>query len=148
MPIHFGVAHTPHMLHPEVFIAGLIIGLAFLMGITVFVDKLGSAMFNRGFAKPFYIRGRRIHHNVIYIVVPIAYGIISVLYFLGYIEFVWQNFWLNLAEFAVLTAACIAVDFVGDRFWPEIRKNVILHHEWIYSVIPAYVFASLLIIIV
>lgn len=34
----------------------------------------------------------------------------------------------------------MSVDFLGDRLWPQIRKNAILHHELIYSLLPAYVF--------
>lgn len=136
----------PHFRDPALFIFEMLVGLAILLGVTVVVDKLGTAMFHRGFAKPFYVKGHRIHHSIIYLIVPMCYGAISVLYFLGYIVPIWSHLWTNLGYVAVMTTVCLVVDFLGDKFWPEIRKNVILHHEWIYSVIPAFVFSSMFLI--
>lgn len=148
LTIDFGDPHPPHMRDPALFIAEMLIGFVLLLGVTVFIDKLGTALFHKGFAKPFYIKGHRIHHSIIYSIVPISYGAISVLYFLGYLGIHWNLLWINLAYIALITGACIAIDSIGDKFWPEIRKNVILHHEWVYSIIPAYMFmfASLFII--
>ncbi len=133
------------LLHdPVMFTLGVIAGLLFVLGVTVVVDKLGTAMYHRGFAKPFYIRGRRIHHSCIYAIAPISYGILSTLFFFGYIGF--TDIWLRVAYTGVVCAACVAVDFLGDKFWPEIRKNVIIHHEWVYAIIPAYIFTFVIVV--
>jgi hypothetical protein len=145
LPIKFGSPFPPPSLaisNPVVFMADMLIGFAFLLGITVVIDKLGTAMFQRGFAKPFYIKGHRIHHSVIYMVVTVAYGMFSVFYFFGYIRIIWNVAWDQFAIVTLMVAACMVIDAIGDKFWPEIRKNVILHHEWVYSIIPAYILAS------
>jgi hypothetical protein len=125
----------------------LLVGLFSLLALTFVIDKLGSALFHRGFAKPYYVRGRRIHHKVIYVIVPVTYGIFSLLYLFGYVELSWSSLWGQLAVLSAIVAGCIAIDAIGDRFWPEIRKNVIFHHEWIYTLIPAYIFGVMLIIV-
>ncbi len=48
----------------------------------------------------------------------------------------------------ILLAVTMAVDFLGDKFWPEIRKNVILHHEWIYTLVPAYILTYMLVVVI
>ncbi len=148
--IEFKTPHPPHLAtsNPIMFTIGLLVGLFSLLAVTAVVDKLGSAMFRRGFAKPFYIRGRRIHHNVLYVIIPVAYCAFSILYLLGYVTLSWSNVWGQLGILSVIVAVCMVTDAIGDKFWPEIRKNVILHHEWIYTLIPAYIFAFMFIIVV
>ncbi len=148
MSIQIGNPQPPHSANPELLIVSLIIGSVFIFGATVLVDMLGTAMFKRGFAKPFYLKGRRIHHNCIYLIVPLAYGILAGLFLLGYVQLIHGAIWTRVGYVVVLTVACITVDFVGDKFWPEIRKNVILHHEWIYSVIPIYIFTNIINIVI
>ena len=138
--------HPPHLASPGLFLVGVLIGFGLVLGLLIFIDKLGTAMFHRGFAKPFYVRGRRIHHSVIYFVIPIAYGAISVLFFLGYVGFRWTDMWIHIASIGAIVAGCLVVDFVGDKFWPEIKANRIVHHEWIYSIIPAYIFTYVLVV--
>ena len=64
--IDFGTPHPPHMRDPAMFIVEMLIGFVILLGVTVFVDKLGTALFHKGFAKPFYIKGHRIHHSILF----------------------------------------------------------------------------------
>ncbi len=109
---------------------------------------LGTAMFRRGFAKPFYLKGRRIHHNCIYLIIPAAYGILAGLFILGHAKLIHGPLWMDIGYVGALTGVCIVIDFVGDKFWPEIRKDVILHHEWIYSVIPIYIFTNVIKIVI
>lgn len=144
--ILFGKPDPPHL--SVLFIGEMLMGLFLALGVTAFLDKLGTAMFHRGFAKPFYIKGHRIHHSVLYCVVPISYGLISVLFFMGYLKFIWHDMWMNIGLLTMLVAVCVAIDFIGDRFWPEIRKNVILHHEWVYSVIPVFIVAYMFNVII
>jgi len=140
--VKYGVPHLAHLHNPVVFITAWLVGLAFLLAASFIIDKLGSAMFRRGFAKPFYLKGKRIHHKIIYIIIPLGYLAISELYLMGYIIFEWAHLWTTVGFLCIITAACIAVDFIGDRFWPEIRKNVILHHELVYTLIPVYLFVA------
>ncbi len=151
LPINDHTApHPPHLVStdPVWFLIGLLIAFFSLIVVTVIIDKLGTAMFHRGFAKPFYIRGRRIHHRVIYLIIPIAYGVFAILFILGYITISWNAVWYQLAILAAIVAGCVGMDAIGDRFWPEIRKNVILHHEWFYVLIPAYMFGVMFTIVI
>lgn len=148
MSIEFGRVAPPHISHPAVFFAGIMVGLAVVVLITFFADVLGTAMFHRGFAKPFYIKGRRIHHSCIYFILPAAYSIVIGLYFLGYIRPDWSTIWLRLADAAIIAIVALAVDFIGDRFWPKIRRDVILHHEWIYTIIPFYIFTYVVTVVI
>lgn len=148
MSIQFGRPVPPHLFNPLLFFEGAMIGLGVLLFVTFLTDRLGTAMFHRGFAKPFYLKGRRIHHSCIYVIVPGAYGIIMGLFLMGYIQLIWNSLWTNLATVCVIVAIAIALDFIGDRFWPKIRRDVILHHEWIYTIIPAYIFTYVLNVII
>jgi hypothetical protein len=64
------------------------------------------------------------------------------------LTWIWPGIGDKLVGLALLVALCITIDAIGDKFWPEIRKNVILHHEWIYSIIPAYLFTYLFVIVI
>ncbi|MGI0078546.1 MAG: hypothetical protein ACRECH_02880 [Nitrososphaerales archaeon] len=137
-----------HAANSSLIIAGLLILPALILGITVIVDLLGTAMFHRGFAKPFYLRGRRIHHSCIYLIIPGSYVILAGLFVLGYVQLIHNLFWVRLGYVGLLAAACISFDFICDRYWPAIRKNAILHHEWIYSIIPIYIFTNVINVII
>lgn len=139
MSLKFGVPVPPRVHDPVLLAFGLLAGLAILMLSTFVVDRLGTAMFKRGFAKPFYIKGYRIHHNCIYFVVPALYGVFLGLYFLGYVQPIMAFIWLKMAFTGVLVAGTLAFDFIGDKYWPKIRKDVFWHHEWIYTILPAYI---------
>jgi len=139
MSLKFGVPEPPRIHDPQLFALGILAGLALIMISTFVVDKLGTAMFKRGFAKPFYIKGHRIHHNCIYFIVPSLYGLFLALYFLGYVQPIWSLLWFKIAYTGVLVAATLTIDFIGDKYWPSIRKDVVWHHEWIYTLLPAYV---------
>jgi hypothetical protein len=139
MALSFGPPHPPRI-PAEVLLIGFIVGLAVSLLSTILVDKLGTAMFKRGFAKPFYIKGHRIHHRCLYYVIPASYSILTALFFLGYIQPIWGTFYDRLGYAVLLVLGTLGVDFFGDRFWPKIRKNVILHHEWVYTIVPFFIF--------
>ncbi len=143
-----GNPQPPNMSNPQLMIASLIIFPALIVGITVLIDAIGTAMFRRGFAKPFYLKGKRIHHSCIYLIVPATYSVLAGLFLLGYVQPIHNSLWTNLGYAGMLAGACIAFDFICDRFWPEIRKSAILHHEWIYSVIPLYIFTNVIHVII
>jgi hypothetical protein len=148
MSITFGVPTPPRIHHPELFFIGVVVSLASVLFATVVVDKLGTAMFKRGFAKPFYIRGRRVHHRCIYLIVTVGYSLFLGFYLLGYVQILWSSLYYNIAYAILLLAITMSVDFLGDKFWPKIRKNVILHHEWIYTILPAYILAYVVVVVV
>ncbi len=148
MSIQFGRPIPPYLSHPAIFFFGVMIGLAVVVISTYIADRLGTAMFSRGFAKPFYIKGHRIHHSCIYFIVPTAYSILVALYFMGYIQPVWSTFWGQIYDAILLAAITLTIDFLGDKFWPKIRMNVILHHEWIYALIPAFIFTYMVNVVI
>jgi hypothetical protein len=135
--------------HRQIHIAAAFFGLFVLLGVCFAVDQLGTFLFHRGFAKPFFVLGRRIHHaQILYMVVPSIYGALCSLYLLGYIQIALGQFWYNLGWTVLITAIAVTLDAVGDRLWPKIRHNALLHHEWIYSTIPLYVFLEMVKVIV
>ena len=148
MSVSFGVPTPIKIHHPDLFIMGVLVSLSAILLSTIIVDKLGTAMFKRGFAKPIYIKGRRVHHKCIYLIVPGLYGFFLGLYLLGYVQILWNSLYYNLAYTIAILGLTMSIDFLGDRFWPKIRKNVILHHEWIYTLVPAYVLTYVLIVVV
>jgi hypothetical protein len=148
MSLGFGVPVPPRIHDPVMFALEVLTGLAILMFSTFVVDRLGTAMFKRGFAKPFYIKGHRIHHSCIYFIVPSLYGLFMGLYVLGYVQPIWDLLWFKIAYMGVLVAATLAVDFIGDKYWPKIRKDVVWHHEWIYTILPAYLLTFVVRIII
>jgi hypothetical protein len=130
----------PPVLHnPAAFYIGIVVGFVLVLLITTFVDKLGTFLFHRGYAKPFYVKGHRIHHVWIYAIIPSAYLIFTLLLLFGYVLPIWDDMYLRLASIIPIAAACMCIDFIGDKKWPKIRKNVILHHEWVYTFILVYV---------
>jgi hypothetical protein len=148
MSLKFGVPEPPKVHDPQLFALGVLAGLGLIMLSTFVVDKLGTAMFKRGFAKPFYLKGHRIHHSCIYFIVPSLYGLFIGLYLMGYIQPIWTLLWFKIAYTSVLVAATLAIDFLGDKYWPKIRKDVFWHHEWIYTILPAYILVFVVNIVV
>ena len=97
----------------------MIIGLAVVIVTTLLVDRLGTYLFQRGYAKPFYVKGHRIHHIWIYLLIPGIYIFLSVLVLLGYVELIWNDMYLRLASVFVVGGVCLAIDFIGDKLGLE-----------------------------
>ena len=140
LEIMLGPPQPPSIGDPILFFAIFIVGLVFILFSTWLVDKAGTAMFERGFAKPFYILGRRIHHSCIYFIVPASYIALWGLFFMGYVQVIWGLLWIKLAIAGVITGLAMLADFLGDKYWTRMRKDAVLHHEWIYTLLPAYLF--------
>ncbi len=122
---------------------GFIEGLLVITFITVAFDKIGTFMFRKGLVKPFYVKGHRVHHKIIYPIVMGSYILLSALDFLGIIEPVWSSIWYRAAIVSAITGFCFALDLVADTIFDG-RKHAILHHEWVYLLIPAYIILELL----
>lgn len=139
MPIDFKSPLIPNFQDPIAFYTGMIVGFVVVIFATILADKLGTALFHRGYAKPFYIKGHRVHHVWIYLLIPAAYLIFSFLVLTGYVLPIWTDMYERMISIFVVAGICMLVDFLGDKWWPKIRQDVILHHEWLYAVIFVYV---------
>ena len=126
MSLKFGVPEPPKVHDPQLFVLGVLAGLGVILFSTFVVDKLGTAMFKRGFAKPFYLKGHRIHHSCIYFIVPSLYGLFIGLYLMGYIQPIWTLLWFKIAYTSVLVAATLAIDFLGDKSLAKDQEGCIL----------------------
>jgi hypothetical protein len=124
---------------------GLVYGFIVIVSLTFLVDKAGDYLYHRGIAKPFYIRGYRLHHKkVVLALVPSAYAALATLVYLHYFRVLWYSFWASIEVTLVLAAVCLTLDFSLDAVTiAERRMNILLHHEWVYLVVPAYVFTHL-----
>lgn len=124
---------------------GLVDGFIIVVALTVFVDKAGDYLYHRGIAKPFYIRGYRLHHQkVVLALVPSVYAVLAALVYFHYFRVLWASFWPSIDVTVVLAAVCLTLDFSLDAITKaERRMNILLHHEWVYLVVPAYIFTHL-----
>jgi hypothetical protein len=139
MPFDLHPPSAPVFQNPSAFYLGMIAGFGVVIVATIVTDKLGTYLFHKGYAKPFYMNGRRIHHVWIYVIAPAAYLLISGLLLLGYILPIWTEMYLRLASVFVVVGICMCVDFVGDKRLQTIRKDILHHHEWIYALILLYI---------
>jgi ABC-type dipeptide/oligopeptide/nickel transport system permease component len=139
MGIQFRDPSVPWYASNATFHYGLVLGLFAAIGATFAVDKLGNFMYRRGYAKPFFVFGKRLHHVWIYALVPFCYVVFSYLVITGYIHPIWNFFWYRLALLLPVVGLCLTVDFIGDS-WKESSTGII-RHEWVYALIPAYILA-------
>lgn len=137
------------MNNTQLFFIGAFVGFFLILGACVLVDRVGTYLFSRGFAKPFYFFGRRIHHaQCIYVLVPVFYVLLLALDLLGIVRFIWAQFWVRLGWTAVVVLASMVVDILGDRYWQRLAMQKRFRHEWVYFSIPAYVFLNVVKILV
>jgi len=139
MTIDFKPPWPPVFHDPLAFYFGMLAGFLIVLLTTIFADRLGTFLFHRGYAKPFYIKGHRIHHVWINLIIPLSYILFCVFLLLGYVLPIWDGMYLRLASIFAIAGVCMFIDFMGDKLWPTIRKNVILHHEWVYTLILLYI---------
>ncbi len=136
------------MLDQRVFV-GLIAGFAAILLLASLGDKLGDVMFRKGLARPFYLRGHRIHHrSVVLHAFPAAYVLVAALIVLGSVQVVWHSFWTSVEITFLIAAGCLLLDLALDRVSSSERERAVLHHELVYLAIPAYVFTHLLSVLV
>lgn len=123
---------------------GLVSGFFLVFSSTLIVDKLGDYMYHKGIAKPFYLLGYRLHHRkVVVALVPAAYAAVATLVYLHYFRVVWSDFWPSVEVTLFLAAACLTLDFTLDAVSTREKRRALLHHEWVYVVVPAYVFTHM-----
>lgn len=120
---------------------GLAEGFFVVFATTLILDKLGDYMYHKGIAKPFYVLGYRLHHRkVVVALVPAAYALIATLVYLHYFRVLWSDFWPSVEITLFLAAACLTLDFTLDALSTQEKRRALLHHEWVYVVVPAYAF--------
>jgi hypothetical protein len=126
----------------------LLAGLAVVVSSMLLLDKLGNWLYGKGIAKPFYLWGHRLHHRTFLLaLVPSSYSVVAVMIYLHYVRVLWYSFWPSAEVTLALVGACLAFDLVVDALSRRVKKNAILNHEWVYVVVPAYVFTHLLILV-
>lgn len=137
MGIQFGDPSVPRYVTSTTFHFGLLLGLFAAIGAAFAVDKLGDFMFRKGYAKPFFVLGRRVHHVWISALLPFCYLAFSYFIITGNIHPILDLFWYRLALILPVVGFCLAVDFIGDS--RKESSTGMLRHEWIYALIPAYI---------
>lgn len=127
---------------------GIFVGYTVIFSVALFLNKLGDIMFKRGFAKPFYFLGHRIHHrDVLFFVLPLMYTTIIMLIVSGLIRIEWGYFWDGILTVTFLSSACLVIDLLFDRYSSQIRKILAFPHEVLYLSVPIYAFTHFLIIV-
>ncbi len=118
----------------------LIAGFLVVVSAMVLLDLLGTYLYQRGIAKPFYLLGHRLHHRQFLLAfVPAAYAAVGALIAFNYFRVLWSSFWPSVEITLLLACGCLVIDFTLDALSRE-PKRALIHHEWIYLVVPAYVF--------
>ncbi|MGP8057115.1 MAG: hypothetical protein ACLP9K_05905 [Nitrososphaerales archaeon] len=138
MGIQFGNPSISRYVTSTAFHIGAVIGLIAVVATALTIDKLGSFMFRRGYANPFFVLGRRVHHVWVSVLLPFCYIVFIYFMITGYIHPIWDLFWYRLALILPVVGFCLAVDFICDS--RKIGSTGVLRHEWVYVLIPAYIF--------
>jgi uncharacterized membrane protein YedE/YeeE len=127
---------------------GIFIGYTLILSVALLLNKFGDLMFKKGFAKPFYIRGYRIHHrDILLFVLPLVYTVIVFLILVGAVVVVWNYFWDGIETISILAVVCLMVDLLFDKYSTKIKKVLAIPHEILYLSLPLYAFTHFLIIL-
>jgi hypothetical protein len=123
-------------------------GFIVVLSLTAILNKAGDFLYRKGIAKPFYVLGHRLHHrNVLLVLVPASYVVMATLVSLHYVRVLWSTLWPSAEVTFVLAGICLAIDLTLDALSNKEMRGAILHHEWVYFVVPAYVFTHILVLI-
>jgi hypothetical protein len=123
----------------------LVAGFIFVVSSTLVLNKLGDLLYHKGIAKPFYLFGHRLHHrNFLLALVPATYAAVATLIYTHYARVLWYTFWPSVEITLFLAGICLTIDFTLDAISSVEKKRGFLHHEWVYVVVPAYVFTHLI----
>jgi len=124
--------------------AGFVVVLSF----TTVLNKAGDFLYRKGIAKPFYVRGYRLHHrNVLLVLIPASYLALAALVSLHYIRVLWYSFWPSAEVTVLLVGTCLVIDLTLDALSSGEMRGALLHHEWVYFVVPWYLFTHLLVLV-
>jgi len=119
-------------------------GFVVLVSAMVALDLVGTYLYHKGIVKPFYLFDRRIHHrSFVLTLIPAVYVGVSALVYLHYFRILWSSFWPSVEITLFLGCACLLVDFAFDSVSSPAKRRALLHHEWVYLVVPAYAFTHI-----
>jgi len=122
----------------------LVGGFIIVVAATLVLNKVGDFLFHRGIAKPFYLLGHRLHHrNFLLTIVPASYLAVAGLLYLHYMRVLWASFWPSVEITLFLAGACLMLDFTFDALSSMEKRRALLHHEWVYVLVPAYIFTHI-----
>jgi hypothetical protein len=122
----------------------LVEGFFVILSSTLILDKVGDFLYHKGVVKPFYLLGHRLHHrSVLLSVVPATYVAVATLIYLHYVRVLWSSFWPSVEFTLFLAGSCLMLDFALDALSNADKRRALLHHEWVYVIVPAYVFTHL-----
>ena len=126
----------------------LLAGFIIIVSSTVVLNKVGDFLYHKGIAKPFYLFGHRLHHrNFLLALVPATYLAVATLIYMHYARVLWYSFWPSVEITLLLAGICLMVDFTLDAVSNAERTRALLHHEWVYVVVPAYAFTHLIVFV-
>jgi hypothetical protein len=127
---------------------GMVVGFFATLAFASALDQFGDEMFKRGVARPFFVGKHRLHHrHFLYIVVPLAYAVLSTLILAGYVRVVSGLLWTGLAGTLVVAGGCLVLDMALDYGYHSSGWGFI-HHELIYLLVPAFAFSDFLRVVV
>ena len=123
----------------------LLAGFVVVVASTAILNKAGDLLYHKGIAKPFYLLGHRLHHrNVLLALVPAVYAVVATMLYLHYMRIIWYSFWPSLEITLFLVGVCLTIDLTLDALSTVEKRRALLHHEWVYVLVPAYAFTHLL----
>lgn len=126
----------------------LALGFVVVLCLAVILNKAGDLLYHKGIAKPFYLLGHRLHHrSFLLAIVPVSYAAVATLILLHYMRILWSSFWPSLEFTLFLAGACLAIDLTLDALSSAEKRRALLHHEWVYVLVPAYAFTHLLVLV-
>jgi hypothetical protein len=126
----------------------LLLGFIAILSATAFLDKAGDLLYHKGIVKPFYLLGHRLHHRgFLLAIVPASYAVVGTLIYLHYARVMWYAFWPSVEITFILAGVCLTFDIVLDALSTREKRMALLHHEWVYILVPAYVFTHIVAIV-
>lgn len=123
---------------------GVAMGFLATLAAASVLDLFGDAMYRRGFAKPFYLWGHRVHHGpFLFSILPAGYILLATMMLEGALRVRWSLFWTGVASTALVGIGCLVFDLALDYLGGE-GKSRIFRHEMVYLAIPVFVFTNFL----
>lgn len=138
MGIRFGDASTPAYVATNIFHVGVVAAFLVVIAACIMIDKIANMMYRKGYARPFFYRGHRIHHFWIYLIIPAGYVILAGLLLTGHVQLIGNMVWYRVGLLVPIVAVCVAIDFLGDGLRTGLKRTIV-GHEWIYVLIPLYI---------
>jgi len=126
----------------------LVLGFIVVVSSTAILNKAGDLLYHKGIAKPFYLLGHRLHHrNFLLAIVPATYVVVATLIYVHFMRILWYSFWPSVEITFFLVGICLTIDLTLDALSTVEKRRALLHHEWVYVLVPAYAFTHLLAIV-